>query len=403
VLSLLKKHALNLKSIFFVGFAFSVFVYWKRGSVPYEIPKVWFIQRWVEVMLVWALFNLTHVRRVKIDKTLVVIVVTFGIWALYSALTGGNLVKSILGNYYRGDGLINLAHLLILFFIVALFFKRNWVGDFFKVASFGAFLLGAVSFVLWLMHSLGVKGITVWEGGIGGPFGNPNFLAGYLLVTLPFTAYLIDKTKNNRWWIVLVSQVVGIILTRAWIGIFGVVFLAVIWVLLKKPKLRVVTLASGFGLLLLLGIYYQRTGRKFTPTSQIVADSRERIWIKGFLGFAKRPLKGYGWANFDRAFESVDWPIHLNNDVYVDKAHSSILEVLVTTGLVGFALYTALVTRAFWLLFRQRSVFSKYLLAVFVIVVAHMQTNVVSISEEIIFWIILALSATAEYAKRDIQ
>ena len=106
---------------------------------------------------------------------------------------------------------------------------------------------------------------------------------------------------------------------------------------------------------------------------------------------------GYGWANVDYAFETGGWPMRFNNDVYVDKAHSEILEVLVTTGIPGLLIYLS------FLSFFLNGLITKYqksnnklwnftLISGVVLYLFHSQTNVISIVEEIVFWLILGLT-----------
>jgi len=128
------------------------------------------------------------------------------------------------------------------------------------------------------------------------------------------------------------------------------------------------------------------------------AESRERIVVKGLLAFSKKPLLGWGWANFDHAFESVDWPMKLDSDVYVDKAHSNLLEILVTAGILGFIIYLLIIFRTLILLFDKKVFFLTFLLFLF-----HSQTNVISINEEMMFWLILAIAAGGKKLKNKIS
>lgn len=128
-------------------------------------------------------------------------------------------------------------------------------------------------------------------------------------------------------------------------------------------------------------------------------QDRERIYRKVFIGALKRPVFGWGWANVDYAFESNDWPIKVYHDVYVDKAHSEILEVLVTTGIPGLLIYLSL------LIIFVKELIVKYkksrdklwnftLISGVVLYLFHSQTNVISIMEEIVFWLILGIALT---------
>jgi O-antigen ligase len=100
---------------------------------------------------------------------------------------------------------------------------------------------------------------------------------------------------------------------------------------------------------------------------------------------------GLGWENFDYSFDSVVWPVRLDQDVYVDKAHSHFLEYLVTTGFVGFAIYTAILDRSLRNLFKTENLRVSFTFAL-VLFIVYSQTNIVSISEEVIFWVTMKIS-----------
>jgi O-antigen ligase len=226
---------------------------------------------------------------------------------------------------------------------------------------------------------------------------------------LPFFAYLSATTKNEKlklfWSRAMILQALAIFLTFAWGAVLGIVIFAVGWLLLKKG-LWVVKVIGGLALIVAVaGVAYWvwESKPKFAlnETGTILTanpESRERMVVKGFLAFQERPILGWGFANFDYAFDSVVWPIPLGNDVYVDKGHSTIFELLVTTGVVGLGLYLLVVL---WAVFRnyrmlkddkgEYRVWQKTLLLVLLLYLFHSQTNVISIGEELMFWLVLGV------------
>ncbi|MBX4205730.1 hypothetical protein KW795_00865, partial [Candidatus Microgenomates bacterium] len=85
--------------------------------------------------------------------------------------------------------------------------------------------------------------------------------------------------------------------------------------------------------------------------------------------------------------------IKIYHDVYVDKAHSNILESFATTGLVGLSSYIILLFVIGLTLFNryriQKDDWNKLLFFVFLMYLYHSQTNITSIAEEIVFWFIV--------------
>jgi O-antigen ligase len=121
------------------------------------------------------------------------------------------------------------------------------------------------------------------------------------------------------------------------------------------------------------------------------AESRLRIYTKLGLAFVKKPILGYGWANVTTAFNLVQWPkgLDLKHDVYLDKAHGSLLEVLVTTGAVGLLIYVAILFKSI----KELNQHKQYtLLIALILFILHSQTNVTSIAQEAILWTLIGLS-----------
>lgn len=309
-------------------------------------------------------------------------VLFFLLIAFFSSLLGTNFNKSFFGNYYREDGLLTLFHLVALFFLISQFWQDSWAKSVAVSLSLSNFLISLWSVFLGLRFH--------FSGPVGATFGQPNFLAGYLLVCLPFLAFLIAETKNKKekifWWLVLVFQLMEIFLTLSRAGIAGIFLFGAGWFLLKRKRgLGFLGVLVIFGI---LGLYFV-----FPPKeSEFMPGGRERIFRKGIIAFTKRPILGWGWANFDYAFESATWPIKFNQDVYVDKAHSNLLEVLVTTGLVGFTIYLLMII---WIIREIRVIrepWRRTILMSFLLFLFHSQTNVISINEELIFWLILGIA-----------
>lgn len=387
-----------LPILLIIGIAALPLVFWPWGLIKYEIPRVWFIQRWIETMCIMGLiFSPVLFRSRRIDKSVLYYTVGFMIVAFMSSILGVDPIKSIWGNYYRADGLITFVHLLGFTLFLFLFWQDNWSILLTKGIVFGSLLTNILTLIsAFQLFILRDGRVMHWENGaLGATFGNPNFLAGYLVVTLPFLMYLLDKFKKKRNRMIMVGAIIiqttTIGFTQSWGGITGVVIFWYGWLMFSKNKYKFLYTGIFLGIIIIfLGLYgsnYQKVG--------FVAQSRERIFRRILLGVIKRPLLGFGWANIDYAFEKVDWPIKFEHDVYVDKAHSMILEVLATTGVVGLIAYILLIGRVAYILIKRLikydDLWIKTLLLSFLLYLFHSQTNVISVGEELIFWLIVGI------------
>lgn len=398
--SLVKFSARVLPLVFFGGLTILPLVMWPWAQIPYEIPRVWFVQRWVEILIVLGIMALPLLlKRKNIDIPLLFLVFTFVTVAIFTSVFGVDLKKSLWGNFYRHDGLITLFHLVGLFIFMILFWGKTWERKLIQAISLGAITTSFWALILaFRLFILQDRSVDIWgNGAIGASFGNPNFLAGYLVVTLPFMTYPIIKSQKRQshplWLLGLIIQFLAIVTTHSWGGMLGSLLFVTGWIFIKRGKWRRIWPLIFIGLTGLIGFVYLRQSQSLG----FVAEGRGRIIRKVLLGVAKRPILGWGWANADYTFEEVPWPIRLQHDVYVDKAHSMLLEVLATTGIVGLMVYIALLGRVGKLIIhwvkkgREDNLWPKTLLLVFLLYIFHSQTNIISIGEEVIFWLVVGI------------
>ncbi|MBI2310156.1 O-antigen ligase family protein [Candidatus Collierbacteria bacterium] len=363
----------KVKFVLFIGLAASPFIFWPWAKIPYEIPRVWFISRWLELLGLAALINLLAKNPAainsKIDGKLLGLVIAFFLWAVVASILGADLLKSIWGNYYRGDGLFTLAHLIGLFLFTALFWRSSWQKFTFQIIATGSLAAGI----------LAIFGRTA--------FGQPNFLAGYLTVTLPF----VWEMLRNRWSkIAVIFPIAAIAITKSWGGLLGIIIFFTYLAVKKMSRQIQLAIVSALGIMMIFAAVYfwQAAWSRPYPSRQFVPESRERIIRSVLNGALRRPLFGWGWANVDYAFDANPWPMKFQPDIYLDKAHGVILEVFTTTGVIGLAIYLLLIGRAVWLA-RRTAVFLPLILYLF-----YSQTNITSIATEVIFWLTLGIAAS---------
>jgi hypothetical protein len=339
------------------------FVYWPQGLVVYEVPKVWFLWRFIELLLISALVGGLWQRRIRMHIPLMAMLTIWVAVGIAASFMGVDWTKSVWGNYYRQDGLLTWFHLIGLAVWVACFWQPVWM----RLVKAAVTVSVAVLVLGMLFGYFRLD---------GAPFGHPIFWGGWIAVSLPFL-------MGKRWWqhgllgiavvIVLLSQAVGAWLTVLFCG-------ALLFGFYVKARLRMVAaMVALIVMVVVVGWYWQQ---------DFSAESRERIFRRSIAGWQQRPWLGWGMANVDYAIESVHWPAPMLHDVYVDKAHSVWLETLVTTGGLGFGVYVLLSGYLGWRLWRKREY--RWLL-VLLLYMFHSQTNVISIAEEVYFWLALGV------------
>ena len=396
--------------IFSFGLLILPFIYWPWAYVVYEIPRVWFFECWIKIMMIVSLLILLRKKKTEKQDGLIILLIIFLLFIIVvSSILGVDVEKSIVGNFYRRDGVLTYLHLVGLFTLTGLFWQDSWKKTIILVVSWGAFLSSTWSIYLGIrLFVFGDLSLNVWNGAIGGFFSQPQFLAGYLLVTLPIVCYWLTQKKNILLTTIFLGvQLIAVVLTHSFVASTMAILVVGLFIY-EEIKTKELRQFKGVIVILLLvvvilsGIYIKN---KVFITVQMdqgyFAQSRQRIAGKLLLAFFKKPIFGWGWANIDYAFESVDWPFRFGYDVYLDKAHSVFLEILIATGIVGFLTYLSIIGRSLYLLVRKKSIskdnyWIKTLTITLVIYLIHSQTNIISINEEIFFWIVLGIISQEE-------
>lgn len=209
-----------------------------------------------------------------------------------------------------------------------------------------------------------VSGYSFYLGSAFASLGNPNFLAGLLVLALPIVVALAMTAEKRRatyvWWVSVVIVVFALYATYsqgAWLAVMVEVAVAIAWFLWsrqasardaeKRPKRSFIRVAWPAALVLLIGIAViigvtgiatQRGLRLWGSSLSETGSGRILLAQTTLSAVAERPLFGYGPDNFLEAFR-VNRP-----DRYVEvfgqnslnaNAHSWIGQFASTTGILG--------------------------------------------------------------------
>ncbi len=389
--------------VLILGLTILPLVWWANAPVPFELPRVWFFNRWIEILvLVGLLQAFTKISVKRLDTRLITLIILFFLAAVLSSVVTGHFYKSFWGNYYRSDGLFTLAHLVGLSLLLSLLWEDSWAMPVAIAVALGSILTSSISlFELWKIHISRGNWVNIWQVVLGSTFGQPNFLGGYILISLPFTLYLFQNQNFKKFRLLaipgLLIQISALFLTHSWGAVMGLILLGLMYILFSKRHIYQKVFAVSLISLILIGLLYSYIWQ--TYKQGFVAESRSRIFHKLSLSIVKKPIFGWGWANVDYAFEESVWPIRFTNDIYLDKAHSDGLEILTTTGILGLIIYVLVIITILRKirkkLFKQKNQqnFFKTLFLVFILFLFHSQTNVISINEELFFWFIAGIAA----------
>lgn len=370
-----------VKIIFSLGFIGLIFAIGNLDA-GYEVGKTVWLQWWVKFLTLglWGkiILNPQHAELKFFSKKISFSLGLLLLIVFLAAALGVNWPQSWFGNYYRGDGLITWIHLVALSFLSSWLLSKDAVKILLPTAAITAGVILIIRIYLPTFFNLLVIG-----------FGNNNINAGFLVVITPLVMFGLRKLHWSMSWFACVVLLITAVYLQAWGAVLSLgLFLLMRWWLKDQRRrkwviaLPAIVLFGG-----LLGVMSWQPANNSNYT-----ESRSRLIHKLMLAVGKRPALGWGWANVDTAFESVDWPIAVGHEVYVDKAHSELLEMIVVSGIFGlgaYLLFLGFSYREIIISNRLKSDWGQALFLVCLLYFFHSQTNIVSVAESAVFWISL--------------
>lgn len=203
---------------------------------------------------------------------------------------------------------------------------------------------------LWLFLNPPPEWVGLMEGRAPSFFANPNFLAGYLNLIIPFSlaSWVIGAGRWRRlgaWTTVL--GVVALLCTQSLGGLISFAAIVVLTILCfagngkKKLALLAAVCIVAAGFYSASGILNpSHEGQAFAYDQSI----RLVLWGIAWDFFTGSPVFGVGWGNFNALYgpyvANISWVPAGQFEV-----HNIYLQLLSETGLIGFASF-------FWLIFR---------------------------------------------------
>jgi len=339
---------------------FSLTIFSADYYFPYIVSKVFPFRFFVEVATIVWLINilLTRTLRFRFSEPIVKAIFIFSGALLASTLFGANPMFSFWSNFERSEGLFSFLHYLAFFVLILDVFVLD---DYYRLIKF--FLLLS-PLIAYFRFSSFLDPVTHSYGRVFGVFGNPSYLAAFLIFMFGFGLLLIFRNievaratkdslligENILWVGILLSNIPAFILTGtrgAYIGLF--VGILCLLIFLARKGEGVYKKIASYGLIgVCLGVL--AFGFLVARTNVIPQNLRDpstlffrfSTWGSAWKGFIDKPIFGYGIENFSIAFDRHYDPIHSGVEIWFDHAHSSIFDLLATTGIVGLVAYLAI-------------------------------------------------------------
>lgn len=348
---------------------------WSFFLFPFITSKILYLRTLVELALL--LYIPLAIRypelRPRFNRATGAVWIYFGVIVLAS-IFGVNFSSSLWGDIERGEGLVTLLHFVVFFTILPAVFNTR--EDWYRYL-FGAVTSTAVVGLYGLAQYFRLSFVLNLEGSRPlGTIGNASFFAGFMIFGIMLSLYLLQWTEKPaaKWYLrsvfgfellmLYLSQSRGAFLAAA--AAFFIYFLFAVF----KSRRRLVRLGALVGLVFLASsavLLYASRQSEFVRThgtlnrlasisrADITTQSRLDTWNAALAGWKDRWFLGYGHNNFNVAFNKY-FPARIFKDagsqVWFDRAHNTLLDVLVMYGVVGLAAYLTLLAIALAIIFK---------------------------------------------------
>jgi O-Antigen ligase len=352
-------------------------------------------------------------RRTALDVPLLTMTAS----AVLSTLLAVNTVVAVFGVYLRYEGLLTIGTYLLLFWLVTQSLTRR--ADVLAVVHAllaSAYVLAMVAIAQSLLAGRVAGGETAQTFGgwvrADATFGNAALLGTYLAMLLPLAVQeaVCPGSSLRRALAVnaAVAMAAALALTfsrAAWLGAVAGLAMTLLPQVRRSAAARGAALLAGVVIVALaaadaagagpplLASAWARAASLTTPL-QGSGATRVDIWRATVGLVASRPLAGWGPDSFGLVYPTFrggggPW-------VAVDKAHSDLLQIAATQGLIGvgaFAFVAAALLRAFWRGRRAAGAFA--LLGAVVAYQVNVQVEFSWVPITAPFWILVAAALAA--------
>lgn len=354
---------------------------------PFISGKVYFFRLLVMLAFFSWLYLLLKEKKYRPDfkNILIIAFVLFFLAQVLASFFGVDSLFSFFSSIERGDGVIQFGFWVLYFLILISLLKKE--NDWKLLMSLFVVVAILVSLYAWVNFKS--------QSRLEGIFGNPSYLAAFLLFAIGFSAVMIEqKFFKDRRFDYLLLAIIGFFIatliftqTRgAYAGLAaGIVLFCLLSVLFLRKQNKKLAISCGIFLLVafvsLTALFLARETEfvkskplltRVTEITRIweVGAVRERIltWQIALKAFKEKPIFGWGPENFGSAFNKYyDYRIGLT-EPWFDRTHSQPLEILAVGGIIVFSFYLFWLFSALYLIFKiykARKVLSFILFSIF--------------------------------------
>src|SRR3989344_3152957 len=284
--------------------------------------------------------------------------------AYIASMLGVDFYRSFWSSFERGDGLLSFTVIVGYFYFILLTADRAFLVRLLKTVAVVGTIAALIGFLQWIEYVLGASFPFLPPSGdrVGGPLGNAAFFAAYLGLTAFATLASAKEWRNELWRKILpyavAFQIVVAGLTSTRGTALALAFALALWLAYTAWRSSGTARRYATGALIALiiagaffiGFRDTLSHSSFEPvrriasisTSDTTVASRLFIWKNVLEEVRQRPLLGVGAEHVQVLFNRFYDPSKIVEQ-WFDRTHNAFLDYLAQYGVLGFALYGALI------------------------------------------------------------
>lgn len=367
-----------IKLFYLSLFLFTPIIFTSINSELFELPKMYFVY---SLTIIIACLHLINYFRGHISlfhfSFLDIPLIVFYLSQLISTIFSIDVHTSIFGYYSRlNGGLLSLTCYLTLYLIIKNYFDEQFRNNIIHISLISGFFVAGFG----IAQHFGIDK-NVWvqdvQARIFSTLGQPNWLAAYLCILLPFAIDKFLSSKKNLYYsgylLLIIIFYLCLLFTKSKTGIISaVISLGIYFIFYFFKNKKRLHLFVCYLLLIVLSLSISnpikdylfpnnrkdnlsdsQPGLNITPSENI----RQIVWQGSYQLWRQFPFFGTGPETF--AF-SYYWTRPASHNLtsewefLYNKAHNEYLNYLATTGTLGFLSYSVFILFSLFYLYKTR-------------------------------------------------
>jgi len=362
-----------IRFLFLVLVFITPLIFTQSNSELFELPKMYFVYLLTILITTFHLINVFQKKAPFHHKTFLDIpLLLFLISQIISTYYSIDPHTSFFGYYSRlNGGLLSLICYSLLYWILPIYINFDFKNKIINFSLLSAFLVSiyAIAQHFGIDKNLWIQDV---QSRVFSTLGQPNWLAAYLCILIPFSVYKFLKSKEIKnkiyFLIITLSFYLSILFTKSKSGIIACLISLTIYFIIYffqnlKIKKNIIPLSAIFLTIIILTFTINNPLKDyiFLPKTEAIAstttetnkinitssgDIRKIVWKGAFDLWKKFPIFGTGVETFAYSYywtRPVEHNLTSEWDYLYNKAHNEYINYLATTGTIGFLTYCAVI------------------------------------------------------------